>query len=72
MTTYWAHNHQCATCEYWNGPRNLKTDSRVVEANSGSTGICMGTNRIYRGKEVRPGTKIGGGYCYCRWYCLTE
>ena len=76
--TYWAHSHQCVSCQYWNGPRSIHSDPRVVEAPSGAKGTCMGNSRSYRGKEVSAGLHIGsaghGGPldCYRMWDALSE
>lgn len=72
MRTYWAMRHECVSCQYWNGPREVKSDPRVVEADPGEEGICMGPNSTRRGKPVQPGLHIGGERCYCMWYCLKE
>ena len=71
MKTFWAMKKECATCEYWDGPRIIQSDPRVVECENGYTvGICNGTSH-YRGKQVIAGLKCGAK-CYKRWHCLKE
>ena len=69
--TYWAKNHECATCEFWSGPRETKKNPCIVEAKAGVRGICMGHNRRFRGKEVSCGYRVLDG-CYVRWKYLSE
>ena len=70
--TYWAHKHECVSCQFWNGPRNVKSDPRVVETPPRSTGMCCGKNRYYRGKQVQASLHIGGEACFVLWNCLSE
>ncbi len=57
--TYWAFKHPCCTCEYWDGPRQIKSDPRVIECPPGAKGVCCGPNRSYRGKTVQAGLYVG-------------
>lgn len=68
--TYWTMKKECATCEFWSGPRHLKSDSRVVECEMMSEGQCTSPNSRSRGKMRKPGDSVGGG-CYQKWSRLT-
>lgn len=71
MKTFWTIKKECATCEYWDGPRKVHSDTRVVECESGYTvGVCNGTGH-HRGQQVIAGLKCGAN-CYKRWRCLKE
>ena len=72
MSSYWASRHQCATCQYWSGPRQVGSDPRVVQCDPGAKGICTGYNRQYRGKQVSCSLYVGGGACYEMWSRLRE
>ena len=69
---YWAIKHQCVSCQYWVGERNVQKDSRVVECTPGTKGICMGSNRTFRGKQVDCSTRCGNPSCFQLWYPLNE
>lgn len=69
--TYWASHHQCVSCEYWDGERAVKSDSRVVECKVGTKGTCMGPNRMHRGRQVDCGLRTGSG-CYQQWRYVHE
>lgn len=69
MAVSWTMDHNCATCEYWGGHRQVHSDTRVVDW-SGS-GVCAGQNRGNRGKQISGGTHPGGG-CWECWRCLRE
>lgn len=56
---YWALKHPCCTCEYWDGPCTIQSDSRVVECPPCAVGTCCGPNRTNRGKRVSAGTYAG-------------
>ncbi len=70
MATYWTIKKQCATCAYWNGPRRMKSDPRVVECPNdynSAMGMCQGTRfPAKRGKLTHASTCAGGGMC---WSC---
>jgi len=68
MATAWTIKHECATCEYWGGQRQVYSDPRIVEW-SGS-GICAGQSHS-RGKQVSGGTH-SGERCWACWRCLKE
>ena len=72
MATFWVHKHECVSCQYWDGPRSVKSDSRVVESSYGAKGTCMGPNSSYRGRMVDSGLHIGGERCYRRWSAVSE
>lgn len=40
MATQWTNQHNCATCEYWQGERKVRSDPRVVEWFG--SGTCAG------------------------------
>lgn len=69
--TYWARSHECVSCEFWTGPRQITRNPCVVEAKAGVRGTCMGQNKRFRGKEVPCGYKITDG-CYVMWKYLSE
>jgi len=69
---YWAKKHQCVSCQYWKGEREICSDPRVVECTPGTKGMCMGADSHYRGKQVDCSLHIGGEACYQCWYSLRE
>ena len=70
MKTFWTMKRECATCEYWDGPRKIKSDPRVVDCEHGNVvGTCCGQG-IHRGKQVPAGLSTTG--CYKCWHCLKE
>lgn len=69
MATAWAMKKQCATCEYWEGERQLCSDPRVVECKMSDLGLCTGPDGAYRGKKVSAGTCVGKR-CWACWHCL--
>ena len=72
MATFWVHNHQCVSCQYWAGSRSVKSDPRLVESPSGAKGTCMGLNSSYRNRMVDGSVHIGGERCYSRWYAVRD
>ncbi|WP_022669788.1 hypothetical protein [Hippea alviniae] len=58
MATFLPHNHQCATCEFWDGQRKVSTDRKeVIVEPSGFYGKCMVNPKI------TPPKKPAGGSC---------
>ena len=70
MATYWTLHKQCATCAYWNGPRQLQSDPRVVRCPDNydqAKGMCQGTQfPAQRGKMVH--ASLHAGNC---WICAS-
>ena len=70
MAIYWTMKKQCATCEYWDGPRSFQSDPRVVKCPDNydaAKGVCSGTRfPAQRGKMTHASTCAGGGMC---WEC---
>ena len=69
--TYWAKNRECATCEFWGGPRTLTKNPCVVEAKAWVKGICTGQSRRFRGREVSCAYRVTDG-CYVKWKFLAD
>ena len=68
---YWAMHKECATCEYWNGPRRIVSDNRVVYVPTdyqSAMGTCCGDNRTYRGKQTH--ASLSGGVSVTCWTCM--
>ena len=66
--TYWALKHECATCEYWDGPRRIESDPRVVKCPDDydqAKGVCQGRSHN-RGKRTHASTHCGE---QC-WVCM--
>lgn len=77
MANFYANNHQCATCEYWDGPRKVTRDPTFVECPSRQTkGVCCGNGKM-RGKSVDASATYGRdpmhfGDCHRLWRYLQE
>ena len=72
--TFFAINKECATCEYWDGPRRINSDPRTVQCPDGQVpGTCCSPNSNFRGRQMKSST--GGGVsvtCYRRWRYLKD
>ena len=73
MPAYRTSQKQCATCEYWRGPREFQTDPHVVKcplSYAAAQGLCQSTNpHANRGKMVHAGSRVASGTC---WVCARE
>lgn len=69
MATQWAMKHGCATCEYWDGDRQVHSDPRVVDWSG--DGTCLGQSRSHHGRKVSGGTYCGER-CWVCWRCIRE
>ena len=69
MDSYWSVKKECATCEFWNGPREVTSNPKIVHAEPSAYGICCGSNKSNRGRQMRPGTSAGGS-CWQKWHYL--
>ncbi len=62
----------CATCAYWNGPRNIITSSMsgVTCETSTSIGVCLNPKSSFKKKNI----KADYGLCskYEKWSVLTN
>lgn len=77
MATFYANNQQCATCEYWDGPRKVKPNPSYVECPDYQVkGVCCGNGKL-RGKSVYATSTYGKspklvGDCYKLWHYLQK
>jgi hypothetical protein len=55
---YFAKSHNCCTCEYWDGPRQIQHDPRVIECSPSAKGVCCGPSMNRRGKTISGGTRV--------------
>lgn len=71
MKSFWTKKKECATCEYWDGPRQITHNPDFVECeNALVMGTCCGVSHN-RGKQVMAG-QCSGGLCWRCWHCLKE
>lgn len=69
MATYSSPMRTCATCEYWDGPRNIKRDPKFVECPTNAAGVCLSPSSSRRSQTVRA-TTSGSSSCYQKWRYL--
>lgn len=71
MAVFFTNECKCATCQYWDGRREITSDVREVKCPDDTWGMCMGRISPVRGKKTPCYLRVPLG-CYKTWYVLKD